>query len=131
MKKRKSGEEKTGRAREDELARLREEHERLLATNNVLNERVLELYTLYNVSRTLSMSLQVTELFDLVMNVIVNSLGVRQYSLMLVDEGTDMLMIRASHGMPAEILSRGFGPSSATGCAARWRGRRRPCFVRT
>lgn len=90
-----------------ELEQLREEFERLQATNTVLNERVLELYTLYNVSRTLSMSLQVNELFDLVMNVIVNSLNVRQYCLMLVDDGTDMLMIRASHGMPAEILARG------------------------
>ena len=94
----------------DDLTQLREEYERLLATNNVLNERVLELYTLYNVSRTLSMSLQVNELFDLVMNVIVNSLGVRQYCLMLVDEGTDTLMIRASHGMPAAILGRGSVP---------------------
>jgi len=107
MKQPKKAAKKKAAPAKDELTLLREEHERLQATNNVLNERVLELYTLYNVSRTLSMSLQVNELFDLVMNVIVNSLGVRQYSLMLVDEGTDTLMIRASHGMPAEILGRG------------------------
>jgi len=90
-----------------QLAALSKENERLQASNTILNERVLELYTLYNVSRTLSMSLQVNELFDLVMNVIVNALNVKQYSLLLLEEGTDLLTIRASHGMPAEILSRG------------------------
>ena len=89
------------------LAALQKENERLQASNTILNERVLELYTLYNVSRTLSMSLQVNELFDLVMNVIVNALNVKQYSLLLLEEGTDLLTIRASHGMPAAILSRG------------------------
>ena len=89
------------------LVALAEENQRLQASNTILNERVLELYTLYNVSRTLSMSLQVNELFDLVMNVIVNALNVKQYSLLLLEEGTDLLTIRASHGMPAAILSRG------------------------
>lgn len=90
-----------------ELTALREDYEKLLASNQVLNERVLELYTLYNISRTLSMSLQVNELFDLAMNLIGQSLSVDQYCLMLLDEEAGKLVIRASHGLPPEIVMQG------------------------
>lgn len=92
---------------EDELGALKTEHDKLLDTNQNLNERVLELYTLYNVSRTLSTSLQMTELFELAMNVIGESLSLDQYCLMLLDQDSQKLQIRASHGMPDEIVANG------------------------
>ncbi|MDY6830821.1 MAG: hypothetical protein SWC96_03125 [Thermodesulfobacteriota bacterium] len=47
----------------NELEDLRARYEKLVEINSSLNERVLELYTLYNVSRTLSTSLHVAALF--------------------------------------------------------------------
>ena len=91
----------------DTMEELTEQYYSLLKTNNSLNERVLELYTLYNVSRTLSASLQVSELFELVVGLIRESLNVDQYCLMFLDKELQKLQIRASHGMPEEILNRG------------------------
>src|SRR3972149_4169199 len=75
-----------------EYARLKTEFDSLTEANNALNERVLELYTLYNISRTLSMSLQVNELFELTMNLLNQSLELDQYCLMLLDEKSGKLI---------------------------------------
>ncbi len=91
----------------DNLNDLKQQFLSLLETNNSLNERVLELYTLYNVSRKLSTSLHVSELFELVMGLIGESLNVDQYCLMFLDEEMQKLHIRASHGMPEDIVRRG------------------------
>ena len=90
----------------EELKELRAEYDQLIENNNALNERVLELYTLYNVSKTLSMSLQVTELFDLTMKVIGRALALDQYCLMLMDDNIGKLVIQASHGLPEEITAQ-------------------------
>ncbi|MFP4039968.1 MAG: diguanylate cyclase [Desulfosudaceae bacterium] len=82
-------------------------YEKLLKTNSILNERVLELYTLYNISRMLSTSLQVSDLFDLVVGLIGESLNVDQYCLMFLDQERQKLQIRASHGMPESVLMHG------------------------
>jgi len=90
-----------------ELAELKKQLDEAQEANRDLNERVLELYTLYNVSRTLSMTLQLGELFELAMNVIGQSLGIAQYCLMLFENSSDKLVIQASHGMPAGAESKG------------------------
>jgi len=87
--------------------KLKEDYENLVESNSVLNQRLLELYTLYNVSRTLSMSLQLTELFDSAIQVIGESMRVDKYFLMLMDKESDKLVIRASHGMSEEELMMG------------------------
>jgi len=92
---------------EKELVSIRAEYENLRASNDTLNQRVLELYTLYNVSRTLSMSLQLSELFDLAMDVIGKSLAFDKYFLMLKDKATQDLSVRASHGIPIESFENG------------------------
>ncbi len=91
----------------DTVEELKEQYVALLKSNNSLNERVLELYTLYNVSRTLSASLHVSDLFDLVVGLIRESLNVDQYCLMFLDKEMQTLQIRASHGMPDGILNGG------------------------
>lgn len=91
----------------DNIDDFKEQYRALLKTNSSLNERVLELYTLYNVSRTLSASLQVSELFDLVVGLIGGSLNVDQYCLMFLDQELQKLQIRASHGMPEDVLMHG------------------------
>jgi len=89
------------------LQELRSENDDLRAANSALSERVLELYTLYNISRTLSMSLQLNELFDLTMNAIGDSMGLGQYCLMLMDDDAEALVIQASHGMPDSVDGHG------------------------
>ncbi len=98
---------------QEEIQGLREEYDKLLEANQVLNERIIEVYTLYNVSRTLSMSLQLNELLDLVMSLIGKSLNINRFSLMLLDEQTRKLSIRAAHGLADEILFHGeFDPEA-------------------
>ena len=65
------------------LEELRAELRELKEQNISLNERVLELYALYNVSRTLSMSLQLGELFELTMNAIGEALNLDQLVLLV------------------------------------------------
>ena len=89
---------------QEELQQLREEKAQLAEANQRLNERVLELYTLYNISKTLTLSLDVGELFERLMNVIGESLKVDEYCLMLLDESSRQLVIRASHGLPENLL---------------------------
>jgi len=89
------------------IEELRAELGELKEQNSSLNERVIELYALYNVSRTLSMSLQLGELFELTMNAIGEALNLDQFCLMLIDEDTDELVIQASHGMPGQVGKTG------------------------
>jgi len=95
-------------------ASLERECRKLSEANHRLNERVLELYTLYNVSKTLSLSLQLDELFDISMKIIGETLNVTDYNLMLLDDTTQHLYIQAVHGHADErirkaILSVGEG----------------------
>jgi diguanylate cyclase (GGDEF)-like protein len=97
----------TKKGLKDELSEVRAELKEVKEANNVLNERIIELYTLYNVSKNLSMSLQLNELFDITMNVIGESLGLGQYCLMLMDNNSGKLSIQASHGLPLNMEARG------------------------
>ncbi|MFZ5564959.1 MAG: diguanylate cyclase [Thermodesulfobacteriota bacterium] len=86
-----------------ELEDLKTRYDKLVESNSSLNERVLELYTLYNVSRTLSTSLHVTDLFEVVIGLIGEALNVDQYCLMFLDDELQKLQIRASHGLPETV----------------------------
>jgi len=90
-----------------EYEKLKNDYDVLAEANEQINERMLELYTLYNVSRTLSMSLQVSELFDMTMNLLNQSLNLDQYCLMLFDEAADKLTIQASHGLGDRLADKG------------------------
>ncbi len=83
------------------------ERDELIKSNDELKQRVIELYTLYNVSRTLSMTIQLSELFDLAMSVIGESLNVDEYCLMLIEKESGQLVIQASHGMPEIVVNQG------------------------
>ena len=61
------------------------ELEVLRAEKQRLEERIIELYTLYRVSKTLSLSIQLDEVFSLSMKLIGDSLGFDRYGVFLVD----------------------------------------------
>lgn len=96
----------TDLSRRDEakVKSLQTELEQLREANRRLNEQVFELYTLYNISRKLAWSLELDDLFDRVMGVIGESLKVDEYCLMLIDEPSGQLVIRASHGMREDLI---------------------------
>jgi diguanylate cyclase (GGDEF)-like protein len=112
-----------------ELQALQTEHSGLAEAHEKLKERVIELYTLYKVSRTLSMSIQLNELFDLAMSVIGESLNVNQYCLMLLDEESRQLMIHAHHGMPEKVIAQGSVVKDA-GVVARVVREKAPVLIR-
>src|SRR4030042_799067 len=89
---------------QDELKRLREEKDRLAEANQRLNEQMFELYTLYNISKKLAWSLELGELFKGVRNVSGGWLKVDDYCLMLIDDPSRQLLIRASHGIREDLL---------------------------
>ena len=89
-----------------EVQRLISENVRLEEANRKLNERLIELYILYQLTRQLSLSLNINELFERTMNLIQEMLHLDEYSIMLLNEETGMLEIRASKGIKDEVIAK-------------------------
>jgi len=90
-----------------EVKRLTDEILKLEDANRKLNERMIELYILYQLTRQLSLSLNLNELFERAMTLIQEVLHLDEYSIMLLSEETGLLEIRASRGLSDEIVARG------------------------
>jgi diguanylate cyclase (GGDEF)-like protein len=90
---------------EKELKVLEEENHKLAESNEKLNERLIELYTLYSVAKTLSLSLDIKDIFENTISLIGETLKLDEYCLMMVEEGSGKLTIRASHGMSEDIIA--------------------------
>jgi len=91
---------------EKKITALNREGKKLTKANQKLNERVLELYTLYNISKSLSLSLQLDELFETAMKVIGQTMNVSEYNLMLLDEATGHLYMQAIHGVDDDCIRK-------------------------
>jgi diguanylate cyclase (GGDEF)-like protein len=74
----------------------------LEAENRNLRERVAELHTFLNLSKTLSATLNIEELFRLALHLIGRSLHVDAYSLMLLDDSGERLVVKAAFGLPED-----------------------------
>lgn len=85
----------------EELEGLREKHKTIEDQVRKLEEKILELYTLYSISKTLSLSHQLDDLFKGTMEMLGNTLGIDEYCLMLL-EGED-LIIKVAHGFSEDI----------------------------
>ncbi len=70
--------------------------------NRNLRERVAELHTFLNLSKTLSATLNIEELFRLALHLIGRSLHVDAYSLMLLDDSGERLVVKAAFGLPED-----------------------------
>jgi diguanylate cyclase (GGDEF)-like protein len=64
----------------------------------VLEELIIQLYTLYQISKTLSVATQLDEIFNESMELIDGYLHVQEYCLFLFDEDKKTLLVKASHG---------------------------------
>ncbi len=81
---------------------LQDRNRDLEAENRNLRERVAELHTFLNLSKTLSATLNMEELFRLALHLIGRSLYVDAYSLMLLDDSGERLVVKAAFGLPED-----------------------------
>jgi diguanylate cyclase (GGDEF)-like protein len=64
----------------------------------VLEELIIQLYTLYQISKTLSVVTQLDEIFNESMDLIDSYLHVNEYCLLMLDKDKKELMVKACHG---------------------------------
>jgi len=67
------------------------------------NIRLKALIPLFEISKLLITEMDLAALFRIVTDILVKEFSVERVSLMLVDEATGSLVIRASHGLPTEL----------------------------
>ncbi|MEK6716833.1 MAG: sensor domain-containing diguanylate cyclase [candidate division NC10 bacterium] len=95
-----------GQAREirafEKIEVLQDRSRELEVENRTLQEKVAELHTFLNLSKTLSATLNMEELFRLALHLIGRSLHVDAYSLMLLDEAGERLVVKAAFGLPED-----------------------------
>jgi len=84
----------------EKIEALQDRSRELETENRALQERVAELHTFLNLSKTLSATLNMEELFRLALHLIGRSLHVDAYSLMLLDEHQERLVVKAAFGLP-------------------------------
>jgi diguanylate cyclase (GGDEF)-like protein len=93
-----------GQAREiralEKIELLQDRSRELEIENRALRDRIAELHTFLNLSKTLSATLNMEELFRLALHLIGRSLHVDAYSLMLLDESGERLVVKAAFGFP-------------------------------
>ena len=81
---------------------LQDRNRDLEGENHNLRERVAELHSFLNLSKTLSATLNMEELFRLALHLIGRSLHVDAYSLMLLDDSGERLVVKAAFGLPED-----------------------------
>jgi len=86
----------------EKIEGLQDRNRELETENRALRERVAELHTFLNLSKTLSATLNLEELFRLALHLIGRSLHVDAYALLLLDEAGERLVVRAAFGLPED-----------------------------
>lgn len=71
----------------------------------VLEVLIIQLYTLYQISKSLCIATQLDEIFSESMKLIDNYLNIHEYCLFLRDESSDKLVIKASHGFHGQDMA--------------------------
>lgn len=71
----------------------------------VLEELIIQLYTLYQISKSLCIVTQLDEIFSESMELIDEYLHIHEYCLFLFDENNERLVVKASHGFPAQDMA--------------------------
>lgn len=67
-------------------------------TNRQLERRVQDLSVLYRVSQLISATLDPLELYNVLTDVVVNTLGYQEFSFMIYQEETESLYVKVAHG---------------------------------
>lgn len=85
----------------EDLEGLRDKHKNIETQIKKLEERILELYTLYSISKTLNLSSQLDELFKETMKILGDVLGIDEYCVMLMRDGE--LAMKVTHGFVEDV----------------------------
>lgn len=88
----------------EELEGLRHNHRSIENQVLRLEEKILELYTLYSISKTLALSHQLDDLFNGTMEMMGETLGIDEYCLMLL-QGEEMV-VKVAHGPDREEIKK-------------------------
>jgi putative nucleotidyltransferase with HDIG domain len=82
--------------------------ERAITRSRLQNEniRLKALITLFEISKLLVTEIDLANLFKIITEVLVQEFSVDRVSLMLVDEASGDLLIRASHGLPTDTAMK-------------------------
>jgi len=83
--------------------RFTSEKEDLARLNKDLEARILELYSLYNISKVLNLSFAVEEIFNGTIHEIGKTLKIDEFCIMLIDEKCQELAIRAWYPDPGTL----------------------------
>lgn len=87
----------------------REYVEQLERSNYLLDQNILRLYTLYNISKTLSSTVEAEKLLEQIVTEVQHSLSIHRISIMLVDAEHDIIYITAGVGLSNEAKKMTFG----------------------
>ncbi len=87
---------------------LREAVNRAINSNRLKKEniRLKALIPLFEISKLLVTEIDLAHLFKIITEVLVQEFSVDRVSLMLIDEGSKTLLIRASHGLSPEVAQK-------------------------
>jgi len=69
-----------------------------------LKDRIRELQTLYDVGRAISSTLDFNKLLEMILDLVIKTLKAERGSIMLLDERTNELRIKAARGLPPEVI---------------------------
>ncbi|MEK6681457.1 MAG: nif-specific transcriptional activator NifA [Nitrospirota bacterium] len=74
---------------------------------SALNKKILELTTLYEISKRLGSSLNLEEMLNSIMDILANNMGMNRGTLTVLDKDTKELKIEVAHGLTGEEKERG------------------------
>ena len=89
----------------NQISGLKKQYMDIEKINKDLNERIIELYSLYQISLTLSMTLDLDEILKSIKKLFKKTFNVYQYSIMLFDEEIEKLKIISSYGLSRSIIN--------------------------
>ena len=69
-----------------------------------LKDRIRELQTLYDVGRAISSTLDFNKLLEMILDLVIKTLKAERGSIMLLDDRTNELRIKAARGLPPEVI---------------------------
>ncbi|MBN1350972.1 sensor domain-containing diguanylate cyclase [candidate division KSB1 bacterium] len=90
----------------DQLASLQKKYKEVENINRNLNERLLELYSLYKISLTLSMTFDFNEIMKSIKDLFKSKFKVQQYSIMLLDRAFEYITIETAFGIPKSSINQ-------------------------
>jgi len=79
------------------LEQMKRERDNLEKTNKELDAKLLELYSLYNISKALHLSIAVEDIFSGILHIVGKTLQIDDFCIMLFDEDRQELVMRACY----------------------------------